>query len=76
MASGGMAVAETAPVIEPATGKNRVADKLKPRTISARDIAIQQGYTGDPCGVCQHMTLVRNGACLKCMTCGSASGCS
>ncbi|GBD87180.1 vitamin B12-dependent ribonucleotide reductase [bacterium BMS3Abin03] len=36
----------------------------------------QQGYTGDICGECQSMTMVRNGTCLKCMTCGSTSGCS
>ncbi len=38
--------------------------------------AIQQGYTGDICVECQSMTMVRNGTCLKCMTCGSTSGCS
>ena len=42
----------------------------------AREQAILQGYTGDPCGNCTHMTLVRNGTCLKCNTCGSTSGCS
>jgi ribonucleoside-diphosphate reductase alpha chain len=35
-----------------------------------------QGYEGDPCGVCGHLTLVRNGTCLKCLTCGSTTGCS
>ena len=38
--------------------------------------AIQKGYTGDICTECQSMTMVRNGTCLKCMTCGSTSGCS
>lgn len=38
--------------------------------------AIQQGYTGDICTECQSMTMVRNGTCLKCMTCGATSGCS
>jgi len=38
--------------------------------------AIEQGYTGDICTECQSMTMVRNGTCLKCMTCGSTSGCS
>jgi len=38
--------------------------------------AIEQGYTGDICAECQSMTMVRNGTCLKCMTCGSTSGCS
>ncbi len=35
-----------------------------------------KGYEGDPCGECANFTLVRNGTCLKCMTCGSTSGCS
>ena len=38
--------------------------------------AIEAGYTGDICIECQSMTMVRNGTCLKCMTCGSTSGCS
>ncbi len=38
--------------------------------------AIERGYTGDICIECQSMTMVRNGTCLKCMTCGSTSGCS
>jgi len=38
--------------------------------------AIEKGYTGDLCPECQSMTMVRNGTCLKCMTCGSTSGCS
>ncbi len=38
--------------------------------------AIEAGYTGDICTECQSMTMVRNGTCLKCMTCGSTSGCS
>ena len=35
-----------------------------------------QGYEGDPCPECGHFTLVRNGTCLKCETCGSTTGCS
>lgn len=35
-----------------------------------------KGYEGDPCPVCQSMTLVRSGACAKCDTCGETSGCS
>jgi ribonucleoside-diphosphate reductase alpha chain len=38
--------------------------------------AIEAGYTGDVCTECQSITMVRNGTCLKCMTCGSTSGCS
>lgn len=35
-----------------------------------------QGYTGDSCTECGHFTLVRNGTCLKCETCGTTTGCS
>ncbi len=35
-----------------------------------------QGYEGDPCGDCGNYTLVRNGTCMKCNTCGGTSGCS
>ena len=31
---------------------------------------------GDPCNECGNFTLVRNGTCLKCNTCGGTSGCS
>jgi ribonucleoside-diphosphate reductase alpha chain len=35
-----------------------------------------KGYEGDACGSCGNFTLVRNGTCMKCNTCGSTSGCS
>jgi ribonucleoside-diphosphate reductase alpha chain len=35
-----------------------------------------KGYEGEACGDCGNFTLVRNGTCLKCDTCGSTSGCS
>ncbi len=39
-------------------------------------IARLKGYEGDPCSSCGNFTLVRNGTCLKCDTCGSTTGCS
>ncbi len=38
--------------------------------------ARMKGYEGDSCGECGNFTLVRNGTCLKCDTCGGTSGCS
>jgi ribonucleoside-diphosphate reductase alpha chain len=35
-----------------------------------------KGYEGDSCQECNNFTLVRNGTCMKCDTCGSTSGCS
>jgi len=49
-------------------------------TISKSSVTVQEsrfkGYTGDACPTCAHFTLVRNGTCLKCETCGSTTGCS
>ncbi|MDE0800558.1 MAG: vitamin B12-dependent ribonucleotide reductase [Rhodospirillaceae bacterium] len=38
--------------------------------------AKMQGYEGDACGECGNFTLVRNGTCMKCNTCGATNGCS
>jgi len=35
-----------------------------------------KGYEGENCAECGNFTLVRNGTCLKCDTCGATSGCS
>ena len=45
-------------------------------SMDARARAKMQGYEGDPCGECGNYTLVRNGTCMKCNTCGATSGCS
>ncbi|SDW69833.1 ribonucleoside-diphosphate reductase class II [Albimonas donghaensis] len=60
---------ETATLVEAATASAAVPfdDRAK---------AKMQGYEGDPCGECGNFTLVRNGTCLKCNTCGGTSGCS
>jgi ribonucleoside-diphosphate reductase alpha chain len=41
-----------------------------------RSQARMQGFTGEACGECGNFTLVRNGTCLKCDTCGATTGCS
>jgi ribonucleoside-diphosphate reductase alpha chain len=48
------------------------------RAIAAdqRSVAKALGYEGDPCGECGALTLVRNGTCMKCNTCGATTGCS
>ena len=38
--------------------------------------ALMQGYTGNSCDECGNFTMVRNGTCEKCDTCGATSGCS
>jgi ribonucleoside-diphosphate reductase alpha chain len=42
---------------------------------NAKDAKVK-GYEGDPCPECKQFTMVRNGTCLKCVSCGSTSGCS
>ncbi|MEE2775079.1 MAG: vitamin B12-dependent ribonucleotide reductase [Pseudomonadota bacterium] len=44
--------------------------------LDERTKAKMQGYEGDPCGDCGNFTLVRNGTCMKCNTCGGTTGCS
>jgi len=50
-----------------ANGVDRLEESRKARL---------KGYTGDACGECGNFTLVRNGTCLKCNSCGATSGCS
>jgi ribonucleoside-diphosphate reductase alpha chain len=75
----------TALKVEP-EGKLSPAQQLETRTQAApatqptaserRAEAKAKGYEGDSCGECGNFTLVRNGTCMKCDTCGSTSGCS
>src|SRR5262252_755480 len=46
------------------------------KVLSASEMARLKGYEGDPCGDCGQFTMVRNGTCLKCITCGTTTGCS
>ena len=45
-------------------------------TPSKAEEAKVKGYEGEACTSCNQFTLVRNGSCLKCITCGETSGCS
>jgi ribonucleoside-diphosphate reductase alpha chain len=44
--------------------------------LDRRAEARMKGYEGESCSECGNFTMVRNGTCLKCDTCGSTSGCS
>ncbi|MCJ8143279.1 vitamin B12-dependent ribonucleotide reductase [Ancylobacter sp. A5.8] len=48
----------------------------QPTKAEARAIARAKGYEGEACPECQNFTMVRNGTCLKCETCGGTTGCS
>ena len=47
-----------------------------PSVQDKRAEARMKGYVGESCPECANFTLVRNGTCLKCDTCGSTTGCS
>ncbi len=66
----------SAPVIEAVSAVSVAETLVAPAPMDDRAKAKLQGYEGDPCGECGNFTLVRNGTCLKCNTCGGTSGCS
>ena len=47
---------------------------LEPTVAEKRAEARMKGYVGEACPECANFTLVRNGTCLKCETCGSDDG--
>ncbi|MEO0387943.1 MAG: vitamin B12-dependent ribonucleotide reductase, partial [Pseudomonadota bacterium] len=51
-------------------------EAMSATALDQRTKARMQGYEGDPCEECGNFTLVRNGTCMKCNTCGATSGCS
>ena len=55
-----------------------VEEPKAPRNIYAHRAveARLKGYEGDACSACGNFTMVRNGTCMKCDTCGSSNGCS
>ena len=54
----------------------RAKSDAKKLEAERRARSIMQGYTGNMCSECQNFTMVRNGTCEKCDTCGATSGCS
>jgi len=59
-----------------ATGTEGLSRTRKPILLDSARRARLQGYEGDACSECGNFTMVRNGTCLKCNTCGATSGCS
>jgi ribonucleoside-diphosphate reductase alpha chain len=54
----------------------KVSHGAKPGKAELLEEARAKGYEGEACGTCGNFTLVRNGTCLKCDTCGGTTGCS
>ena len=69
-------VPETATATVAATSTTTTAIASGSITMDAATKAKMQGYEGEACGECGNYTLVRNGTCMKCNTCGATSGCS
>jgi len=70
VASGAATALKQAPVIE------SEADRARALEATQRAAAKAKGYEGSACPECHNFTMVRNGTCLKCDTCGSTTGCS
>lgn len=76
----------TAPSANPEEVKEIVTEVVRETTTQAapatvnkneeRVKSMMQGYTGNSCDDCGNFTMVRNGTCEKCDTCGATSGCS
>jgi ribonucleoside-diphosphate reductase alpha chain len=56
--------------------KAGAAQGIAPTKAERRAEAKAKGYEGEMCSECGNFTLVRNGTCLKCDTCGGTTGCS
>jgi len=75
-------IAPKAPEIEAQLAKlaEAVNQKAAPGSLAEPGGAQRQarikGYEGDACPDCGQFTLVRNGACLRCDSCGASTGCS
>jgi ribonucleoside-diphosphate reductase alpha chain len=51
------------------------AEAHRAQLANERAAAKARGYEGEACPECQNFTMVRNGTCLKCDTCGGTTGC-
>lgn len=76
----GMSTGEIQPVVAKMPSASQQQLDLEYVVQEERSMRIRQarlkGYEGDACGECGNFTLLRNGTCMKCDTCGGTSGCS
>ena len=71
-ASAGATALKGEPAGSPALAAGLAASPAADRRVEARI----KGYVGEACPECGNFTMVRNGTCLKCETCGGTTGCS
>ena len=65
-------LAEPAPLTIGGVAFRAAAEAVADKRAEAR----MKGYVGEACPECGNFTMVRNGTCLKCDTCGGTTGCS
>ena len=58
------------------TSAATVSSNISEQPLNRVQAAKMMGYEGDACPECGSFTLVRNGTCLKCDSCGATTGCS
>jgi len=63
------------PEVEPAAAQAS-GPTMRMTAAESRSLAKLKGYEGDPCPECGQFTLLRNGSCMKCDSCGGTTGCS
>ncbi len=68
--------APPAPTTSRGTASNGGASTATMSKTEAISASKAKGYTGNACSECGQLTMVRNGACEKCDSCGATSGCS
>jgi len=73
--AGGTLASHAATAAPVAVAADSLVREFDARSEQIREARLK-GYEGDACGECGNFTLVRNGTCMKCNTCGSTSGCS
>jgi len=73
---GATALKPEADVVYAHTSVAHTEISTKGREADRRAEARIRGYEGEACHECGNFTLLRNGTCMKCDTCGSTSGCS
>ena len=86
-ANSNISILQTKSSLSTESSENNVTDKnykdyqenviVKNNSKISKEIEAKiKGYEGEACGECGNFTLVRNGTCMKCNTCGATSGCS
>ena len=85
--SGAHGFVQGATALKPSGLEPGVAERMSPAVAASptpqaetvaekRAEARMKGYVGEACPECGNFTMVRNGTCLKCDTCGGTTGCS